>query len=289
MAIIGPVASVKAVSRNAMLWAVVGIAAAVHVATGLFHDIGGTVAIHAALLVAPPFLFALMHGSVIYGFRNMVVFVIICLVVTNVMENINILTGYPGGYHFTESLNPTLFSVPLVIGPAYFGTGYLAWMLAHLILSQADRPWSRRAALEVPVISAFLMVAWNFSFDPLASTVRQAWIWREGGSYFGVPVTNFFSWYLTSYLFFQLYALYLLRVENPRQKIAEREYWLQPVVLYGTTAAIAILAAVTLRTTETVMDAAGVAWRIRDIYAVCALSVLFVLLSSRPSGLDGLT
>jgi len=29
------------------------------------------------------------------------------------------------------------------------------------------------------------------------STITNNWIWRDGGSYFGVPVEKFLGWYLT--------------------------------------------------------------------------------------------
>jgi putative membrane protein len=266
-------------SSNALLWVLVGISGSAQLATGLFHDIGQA-ALQAMLLVAPLVLFAFAHGSVIYGVRNMVAFALICVVVTNIVENVNILTGYPGGsYHYSEAMGPKLLLVPLVIGPAYFGVGYLAWMLARLMLGNAYQPESRRATFEVPAIASFGMVAWNLSFDPMASTIRQHWIWKDGGSYFGVPIVNFFSWDLTSFLFFQLYALYLLYRENGRasRKLASRGYWCQVVVLYATIPAMLILIALTTTTTETVVDQAGAAWHIREIYAVCALVSTFTM------------
>jgi hypothetical protein len=35
------------------------------------------------------------------------------------------------------------------------------------------------------------------------------WIWLNGGEYWGVPFTNFLGWFLTVYLIFQNFALYL--------------------------------------------------------------------------------
>jgi uncharacterized membrane protein len=116
-------------------------------------------------------------------------------------------------------------------------------------------------------------VAWNLSFDPLASTVRQVWIWKEGGSYFGVPASNFLGWYLTGYAFFQLYAFYLRHLGGDRvgHEPQSREFWLQAVVVYGTIAGIVILSAFTVTSTGAIADAAGVVWRIRDVYTACAL------------------
>ena len=71
--------------------------------------------------------FGLIHGAIRYGIGGIAVFLALCLGISNVMENIGVLTGFPfGHYHYTDVLGPKLFLVPLLIGPAYFGTGYLA-------------------------------------------------------------------------------------------------------------------------------------------------------------------
>src|SRR5262245_5726171 len=50
------------------------------------------------------------------------IFFVITFIVSNFYENLSILTGFPfGHYHYTETLGPKLFLVPLLIAPAYFG------------------------------------------------------------------------------------------------------------------------------------------------------------------------
>jgi len=123
------------------------------------------------------------------------------------------------------------------------------------------------------------MVAWDLSFDPLVSTVRQVWIWQDGGSFFGVPASNFLGWYLTGYVFFQLYAFYLRHraPEHGACELQARDYWLQPVVVYGTLAATVILSALTVMTPDSVVDQAGATWRIREVYAACSVVCLFTM------------
>ncbi len=87
------------------------------------------------LLVLVPLAFALLHGAVRYQWSGILIFLVLCLVVSNVLENTSILTGFPfGHYYYTSGLGPKLFLVPLVIGPAYFGTGYLAWVLSTVLV-----------------------------------------------------------------------------------------------------------------------------------------------------------
>lgn len=260
-------------SKSALLWLLTGLSAAGNLATGLFHDIGPP-AVQATVLTLPLLLFAFVHGSIQYRFRDVLVFAIICVVVSNTFENLSILTELPfGRYHYSEMLGPKIFQVPVLIGPAYFAVGYLSWTLARVILRARGQRREGHLMFSVPLVAAFVLVAWNLSFDPLASTVRQVWIWKEGGSYFGVPVSNFLGWYLTGYVFFQLYAFYLRHVGGDRvgYEPQSREFWLQAVVVYGTIAGIVILSAFTVTSTGAIADEAGVVWRIRDIYAVCAL------------------
>ena len=62
-------------------------------------------------------------------------FVAVCLVVSNILENTSILTGFPfGHYHYTDALGPKLLLVPLLIGPAYFANGYFAWVIGNVLV-----------------------------------------------------------------------------------------------------------------------------------------------------------
>src|SRR6202011_4327651 len=112
-------------------------------------------------------------------------------------------------YHYTGALGPKLFLVPLLIGPAYFATGYLAWALSTVLIGEVRRESSAFTTFAVPLIASFLMVMWDLCFDPTASTVNHIWIWEQGGGYFGVPLTNYLGWFLTVFVFFQLFALFL--------------------------------------------------------------------------------
>ncbi len=166
----------------------------------------GIVVLH----VVPAALFALIHGSVAYRLRTIFVFVIICLVVGNIFENVGVRTGFPyGPYYFTGLMGPKILEVPVLLGVAYVGMAYVSWMLARLILGVAQRPLAGAQIMIVPLTAAIIMVAWDFCMDPIWSTVLHAWIWRRGGSYFGVPVSNFLGWYLGVYVIFQLFAFYL--------------------------------------------------------------------------------
>jgi putative membrane protein len=53
------------------------------------------------------------------------------------------------------------------------------------------------------------MVLWDLAMDPASSTIQKLWIWEKGGGFFGVPLSNYVGWFLTVYVFMQLFAFYL--------------------------------------------------------------------------------
>jgi uncharacterized membrane protein len=258
-------------------WISAGVYVVVTLVRGLFPD---AVPAGVALTTVLPFVFALTHGSANYRFSDMLVFAVVSLVVSNLFENTSILTGFPfGHYYYTDVLGPKLFLVPLLIGPAYVGMGYLAWVLARVILGVTE-PWlPGRFTVAVPVLASFIMVSWDLSFDPTSSTIEHRWIWLDGGSYFGVPYSNFMGWFLTVYVYYQLFALYLRRRRPASaQTLPESKgYWLQPVVLYGITALKFPLNIVTHTSSSTITDPAGALWRTQDIYGTSGLVSIFTM------------
>ena len=64
------------------------------------------------------------------------------------MENLSIVTGFPfGRYHFeVAAALPHIGAVPIIVGLLYFAMGYFSWMIASLLLDDADRViWTARS------------------------------------------------------------------------------------------------------------------------------------------------
>ncbi len=258
------------------LWIVVGLFIAIRLATVLFpgNQIPGAM----ILVTFLPFLFAWMHGIASYGVRNMLIFFGITLVVSNFFENFSILTGFPfGNYDYTNVLGPKVFLVPVMISVAYFGYGYCAWALARVLLGDTRERTSGNLVFTVPLLAGFLMVSWDLTFDPLMANVIKAWTWKDGGSYFGVPFSNFLGWYLTVYIFYQIFSFYM----RGREKRGElgKEYWLQATAVYGVTGLAVVLTPVFLHTNEIFVDAAGTTWKLQDMLFTCALAALFTMVA----------
>src|SRR5438132_9462497 len=149
-----------------VLWVLVVVYAVVELVNPVFP-----LHIPIPLVLLIPIVFGLVHGAMRYRWSGIVTFIVICLVVSNILENTSILTGFPfGHYHYTDALGLKLFLVPLLIGPAYFATGYLAWSLATVLIGDVRRESSAFTTFAVPFIASFVMVMWDLSMDPASST-----------------------------------------------------------------------------------------------------------------------
>jgi uncharacterized membrane protein len=260
---------------NFVLWALIAAYTAARILQVFPDQVPMLVMV--ALHVLPPILFALLHGAMLYTTRGILIFFAICLLVGNIFENLGVRTGFPfGGYFFTDVMGPKFFAVPVLLGLAYLGMAYLSWTLARLILGGMRNPLTGPRVVTVPLVAAFIMVAWDLSMDPVWSTIVHAWIWRNGGKYFGVPISNFLGWYLTVYLIFQLFALYMRGRATNVDRLPSN-YWQLAVLVYGIAAAGNLLLLIPHAGPAVVLDATGVQWRVSEIVGASALVSMFLM------------
>jgi uncharacterized membrane protein len=220
-----------------------------------------------------------------YGWRGAGLLAIACMTVTFAMENLGIATGFPfGHYHFEVGARlPHVGLVPMIVGPLYFGVGFLAWIIASILLDEADLNLHRRVNMAgLPIIAAFVMAQWDVVMDPPNATVDHAWIWRDGGGYFGVPLSNYVSWYMTVWMFFQLFALMIARwpdlFAGPRiqRNVA---IWLMPPVLYFAIG-LSYVASYLTAGNEMIIDPAGHSWRVHDLRETTVIVATFTMIST---------
>ncbi len=267
-------------TRNRTLWAITALFA-------MFSFIKATplaaslTALIPAISILVPTLFAALHGSRRLGLQTLLVFFVITFVVSWCLESLSIATGFPfGHYHYTERLGPKLGTVPLLIMPAYFAVCYLSWNLAHVVLDKFDQRADALQRFAVPLLAAFIMVMWDLCMDPARSTLGQAWIWRDGGGYFGVPFSNFMGWFLCVYVIFQLLAVYLTLVPQRHEPAVSGDdrklHWHQVTALYAATA-VEFVAFAAFAADRTVTDLGQQAWSVRAMYETLGLVALFTM------------
>lgn len=246
----------------------------------------GTTGAQPLFLLALPF--ALLHGVRRYGIAGITAFFGVTFLISNALESCSIHTGFPfGHYHYT--IGPKLFEVPLVVGIFYIAIAYASWQTANVLLGRQDEQLKRPLdVVALPVVAAFVMTIFDLTIDPTAATLTHTWIWEEGGAYFGVPYTNFLGWLLTTYLFFQAFTLYLSRSGRAVRRIESKGFWLQPLIIYVNLGTSAVTNVVTNAFgSETVTDARGTIWQVRDITEsmmvvfMCSMLVVFLIAGLR--------
>jgi putative membrane protein len=231
------------------------------------------------LHVIPPAIFALAHGSAVYGRKGIWMFVAFCLGFGTLAESASLRTGFPfGRYYFTDVMGPKFFQLPLLLALAYLGIGYVAWTVALLILGDTGKPIRGARLLALPLLATVIIAAWDLSMDPDWSTLDHAWIWRDGGGYFGVPVSNFFGWFFTAFFYYQAFALYCgaNSIVTPPSK--QHRFWLPAILLYAACALGNLLILRLPMAPPVVTDPAGKQWVTADVLGACALVSLLVML-----------
>lgn len=105
-------------------------------------------------------------------------------------EVLGVHTGFPfGGYDYTNAFAPLLFGVPLVL--------IAAWLVLSAYLHALLPGKWVRTVWGVLAASAG-MVAIDLVLDPVAAGPMQLWEWDLPGAYFGIPLSNFLGWFVTS-------------------------------------------------------------------------------------------
>lgn len=230
-----------------------------------------------ALHVLPLLVFALIHGVMSYRMHGILIFFAMCLVVGNVFENLGVATGFPfGRYYFTDAMGPKLFQVPILLGLAYVGMGYLSWTLGRVILGYLRTPLVGAQVITLPLVASFIMVAWDFANDPVWANINRLWVWQHGGAYFGVPLTNFVGWYFVVYLIYQSFAIYL-RERSANDNPMPSGYWRWAVIFYALAAAGNIIIVLPKPTPAVVFDPTGTSWNVSGITGACALVSSFAM------------
>ncbi|MEG3659786.1 carotenoid biosynthesis protein [Arenibacter palladensis] len=235
-------------------------------------------------------IFLVIHGVARYGWKGTGLFVVIAYTVSTFLEDLSIHTGFPfGNYHYDLSSAPFavpfIDQVPVVVGPIYIAVGYLSWTIGSIIMNHADRHLDKKSNIFLlPMVSAFIMVQFDLVQDPSTSTYQGLWVWENGGGFVGVPLVNFLGWYLTCYLFMQLFTLVLAKNQKMIKTsglVNKKSYWMQPIVLYLTIAFSYVTQYIYHIDNKTeIQDLAGNIWTVANLYEIAVTVMVFTMLYS---------
>jgi putative membrane protein len=141
--------------------------------------------------------------------RRLLVTALVITMMTWLAEWIGHTTGLPfGDYTYSDVLQPQLLGVPLLIPLAWWMMLPPAWAVASAVVAPQKR-------LTFAAVAGLAFTAWDLYLDPQMVS-RGLWLWADPGPYFGIPLLNFFGWWLVS----ALVTLACAPVALPRRPLA---------------------------------------------------------------------
>jgi putative membrane protein len=153
------------------------------------------------------FLFSLLHCIETRGLPRAAAMLAVAFALALLMEYLGSRHGFIfGNYTYTDNLGyKALGQVPVIIPIAWFMMLYPSWETAGLLaqkFSIQNSPFKR--VLRV-LLAALAMTAWDLSLDP-RMVADGNWIWHDGGAYFGIPLSNFAGWIITSAMIYAVWT-----------------------------------------------------------------------------------
>jgi uncharacterized membrane protein len=150
------------------------------------------------------FTFALLHAGQREGWPRALRLLGLVFAVSLLFESVGVATGWVyGPYHYTLKLGPLFLGlVPYLIPVAWFMMSYPSFVIADWLVPPIHKRWQR--LLAVAAVGGLVMTAWDLIMDPIM-VAGGHWVWDTNGAYFGIPLQNFWGWWLTIFTTFALY------------------------------------------------------------------------------------
>lgn len=192
----------KVVAGLLVLAILLNVASVVMVAT-----VGHPPAVMTPLTTLVMFLFAVLHAGGAYGWRRGTALLVIVTATGLAFESVGVATGAVyGPYHYSDLLGAKFLGlVPYLIPVAWFMMIYPSLRIANDLARRIVPRGFWNGALTA-ALAAVAMTAWDLAMDPMMVAAGH-WVWEQPGAYFGVPIQNFWGWWLTT---FTALALYLI-------------------------------------------------------------------------------
>lgn len=169
-----------------------------------------------------PYVFAFFGAYLLacvphVGWRRTMLFTVAGYLIAFASEWLSINTGFPYGWYYyidtTSSRELWVAGVPFFDSLSYVFLAYCSYTTALFIVSPLKSwRWNMatletraiRRSLSALVIGAFLQTFLDIVIDPVALQGRrwflgQIYGYRENGIHFGVPLSNYWGWLLTSF------------------------------------------------------------------------------------------
>ena len=156
------------------------------------------------LLTLLAFSFAVLHGWQNLGWKQTLLLLALTFAISLLFESVGVATGWIyGPYHYTDKLGSKFLGlVPWLIPVAWFMMTYPSYMIARRLAPIFKHTWAWR--LLVAALGGVIMTVWDLVMDPMM-VAGGHWVWEQQGAYFGIPLQNFWGWWLTTFATFWLF------------------------------------------------------------------------------------
>jgi putative membrane protein len=174
------------------------------------------------------------------GWRKALLLLALSTGISLTMESVGVATGLVyGPYHYTDRLGPLFLGlVPYLIPVAWFLMMYPSLVIARTVFGKSTR------AGKILLTAAFggvVMTSWDLVMDP-SMVLGGHWIWDGPLSsrvYFGIPLQNYWGWWLTTFLVFASYLFITRNWQRAETAPADR----LAAVMYAVTGSASVLSA----------------------------------------------
>lgn len=184
-----------------------------------------------------PLLLLIFHSFYILNIYRGLFLIVLAGSVGLFFEVIGLQYGtFFGGQYLYNKAMPAIFNVPyaVIIFWAFFiYTGY-AISTSFLYWLRKDKPnkYNKKIFLLFLLVlfDGFIVTAIDFFMDPIQVN-SGVWSWPQGGLYFGVPLGNFFGWFIVTIIVTSVFRLfeYFFPQKSP---ILKESFFLVPVIGY---------------------------------------------------------
>tara|TARA_Y100000748_G_C15442044_1_gene467585 strand:- start:570 stop:1238 length:669 start_codon:yes stop_codon:yes gene_type:complete len=94
-----------------------------------------------------------------------------------------------GEYYYTAELGKAIMDVPFSL--------FSAWIIISTFVIQI-LTYSSVSTRLWWILGPILMIMIDLIIEPISTGPMNAWVWIDQGFYYGVPISNFFGWFVVS-------------------------------------------------------------------------------------------
>lgn len=173
-------------------------------------------------------LAALTHAAVRLGWRDAAKLLIAGALISLAAELTGTSTGLPfGPYSYTSLLGWRVAGlVPFPIPLSWFFMVYCSLaILGRLLVARDDL----RTRVTWGALGGLTLTAWDVSMDPAMSFATAHWVWHTSGFFYGMPLLNWFGWWLTG----SIVAFAMVSIARPTRIAARVSPSSLPLWLYA--------------------------------------------------------